>query len=301
MTTALSKAEASAFSVSYDVGGNHVELDMDFVRKYLVRGRSDFTSDQEVVLFLNTCKSRGLNPLSNGEVYLIKYAKDDPAQIVVGLGAYLSRAFDNPDYMFKRDGITVQRGEQIVQKEGCCLYPGEVLLGGWCCVHFKRHDQEMTEFKEVSFSEYNKGMANWKTKPATMINKVAVSQCIRSAFPKDYKGIYSEEELIASGAIPSQPNYVELDESGNVKNPENDNPIITQQQRRTLFATAQKLFGKEEGNNSIKSILETIGIQTTTEMRESDYTKAMNMMMEMATPKTQNEPEEEGKDAIQNA
>ena len=32
---------------------------------------------------------------------------------------------------------------------------------------------------------YNKGQANWKSKPATMINKVAVSQCVRDAFPKD--------------------------------------------------------------------------------------------------------------------
>ncbi len=203
MSNALSKAEKNALSVSYDVLGSHVELDLDFVKRYLVRGRSELTTDQELVFFMNTCKMQNLNPLVSGEVYLIKYSKDEPAQMVVGKDAYLRRAFNNPDYLFKNDGITVQRANTIVQKEGCCLYPGETLIGGWCRVTFLRGGKERTAFKEVSLAEYNKNMANWKSKPATMINKVAVSQCVRDAFPKDYEGVYSEEEMIASGAIPA--------------------------------------------------------------------------------------------------
>lgn len=160
---AMSKAESNALVVSYDVLGTHVELDLPFVKKYLVRGRSELTSDQELVFFMNTCKMQGLNPLVNGEVYLIKYSKDDPAQMVVGKDAYLRRAFEHPDYLYKQDGIVVQRGQEIVQKEGCCLYPGEVLVGGWCRVYFVRNGKERTAFKEVAFSEYNKGQANWKS------------------------------------------------------------------------------------------------------------------------------------------
>ena len=111
MTTAMSKAESNALVVSYDVLGTHVELDLPFVKKYLVRGRAELTSDQELVFFMNTCKMQGLNPLVNGEVYLIKYSKDDPAQMVVGKDAYLRRAFDHPDYLYKQDGIVVQRGQ----------------------------------------------------------------------------------------------------------------------------------------------------------------------------------------------
>jgi len=95
----LTKAEQNALAVSYDVLGTHVELDLDFVKRYLVRGRADLTSDQELVFFMNTCKMQKLNPLVNGEVYLIKYSKDDPAQMVVGKDAYLRRAFDHPDYI----------------------------------------------------------------------------------------------------------------------------------------------------------------------------------------------------------
>lgn len=71
--TALSKAEQNALAVSYDVLGTHVELDLQFVKRYLVRGSADLVSDQEVVFFMNTCKMQGLNPLVQGDVYLIKY------------------------------------------------------------------------------------------------------------------------------------------------------------------------------------------------------------------------------------
>lgn len=174
----LSKAEQNALSVSYEVMGTRVDLDLDFVKRYLVRGAADKVSDQELVFFMNLCKMQKLNPLVGNEVYCIKYGSD-PAQVVVGKGAYLRRAYEHPDYICKEDGIVVARGNEVVQKEGCCLYPGEKLIGGWCRVHFTRNGKELSCFKEVSLSEYDKGQANWKVRPATMVNKVAVSQCVR--------------------------------------------------------------------------------------------------------------------------
>ena len=290
MTTAMSKAESNALVVSYDVLGSHVELDLPFVKKYLVRGRADLTSDQELVFFMNTCKMQGLNPLVNGEVYLIKYSKDDPAQMVVGKDAYLRRAFEHPDYLYKQDGIVVQRGDQIVQKEGCCLYPGEVLVGGWCRVYFVRNGKERTAFKEVAFAEYNKGMANWKSKPATMINKVAISQCVRDAFPKDYEGVYSEEEMVASGAIPA--NYTMVDDEPT--EPEDEDPVITQEQRQMLFKTAQSAFGKKEGNAVIKSLIEQVGLTSTTDMKLSDYKKVVDALMEVCEAQRNSQAPEDG-------
>jgi len=274
-TTAMSKAEQNALSVSYDVLGTKVELDLAFVKKYLVRGRADLTSDQELVFFMNTCKMQGLNPLVNGEVYLIKYSKDDPAQMVVGKDAYLRRAFDHPDYLFKNDGITVKRGNEIIQKEGCCLYPGEELIGGWCRVHFMRNGSERTAFKEVSFSEYNKGQANWKSKPATMINKVAMSQCVRDAFPKDYEGVYSEDEMIASGAIPAD--YENLPNQGQ----QDEDPPITEEQRKSLFNMIRTEFGREERDAILKSIFDELDVTSTVGMPTSVYNEAVNILTEM--------------------
>ena len=202
--------------------------------------------------------------------------------MVVGKDAYLRRAFDHPDYLFKNDGITVQRGNEIIQKEGCCLYPGETLVGGWCRVTFMRNGKERTAFKEVAFAEYNKGQANWNSKPGTMINKVAVSQCVRDAFPKDYEGVYFEDEMIASGAIPAE--YRELDDPKPEEQPaEEEDPVISQEQRQQLFKAAQANFGKDKGNAVVKSIIEEMGLTSTTGMKMSTYNKVVERLVEICT------------------
>lgn len=265
MSNDLSVAESNALSVVYEVSGQKVSLDMAFVKKYLVRGKSEYVTDQEIVFYMNTCKAQRLNPLVQGEVYLIKYSKEEPAQMVVGKMAYLNRAFCNPDYICKEDGITVTRGTEYVQKEGCCLYPGENLIGAWCRVHVIRSGKERTVYKEVSLAEYNKGMANWKSKPATMLNKVAVSQALREAFPKDYEGLYAEEEMIASGAIPVE--AVNEEASG-----ENESQrIITKEERQTLFAIAHELFGKDRGNEIVKEAVLAHGFSSTQTMTFGVY------------------------------
>ena len=287
-SNALSKAESNALSVSYDVLGTRVELDLNFVKRYLVRGQADRVTDQELVFFMNTCKMQKLNPLASGEVYCIKFGSE-PAQMVIGKDAYLRRAFSNPDYLYKEDGITVQRGDQIVQKEGCCLYPGEKLIGGWCKVHFMRNSKERTAYKEVSLEEYNKGQANWKTKPATMIDKVAVSQCVRDAFPKDYEGLYSEDEMVASGAIPVNFREVkteqENDNMATAVEVAEDDPVISQEQRQAFFKAARTQFGKDEGNEVVKSIIEEMGLESTTNMRESQYIEATEKLMDLVAKK----------------
>lgn len=294
MSMAMSSAEENALIVSYDVFGAHVVMDLPFVKKYLVRGRAELTTDQELVFFMNTCKQQGLNPLVGGEVYLIKYSKDEPAQMVIGKDAYLRRAFSNPDYLFKNDGITVQRGGAIIQKEGCCLYPNEKLLGGWCRVTFLRGGKERTAFKEVSLMEYNKGMATWKSKPATMINKVAVSQCVRDAFPKDYEGLYSEDELVASGAIPVD-DVQENASNETVVVEEDKDPVITQEQRQELFRTAKDGLG-DAANDVVRSIIKEFGFTSTTGIHTSDFKKIMQTLKEYVEAQNaveQDEPVEE--------
>lgn len=270
----LSKAEQNALSVSYEVMGTRVDLDLDFVKRYLVRGAADKVSDQELVFFMNLCKMQKLNPLVGNEVYCIKYGSD-PAQVVVGKGAYLRRAYEHPDYICKEDGIVVARGNEVVQKEGCCLYPGEKLIGGWCRVHFTRNGKELSCFKEVSLSEYDKGQANWKVRPATMVNKVAVSQCVREAFPKDYEGLYSEDEMVASGAIPA--NFREVSDEP----PAEKEKTITQDQRQALFRMAKEHLGKD-ANDALKDIISKHGYQSTSGMPESVYKEVVDEIADLA-------------------
>ncbi len=285
-SNALSKVEQNALQVKYEICGTVVELDIDFVKKYLVRGRSELVTDQELVMFINTCKMQKLNPLANGEVYLIKYSKDEPAQMVVDKDSYNKRAFTNPNYLGKEDGITVLRGNTVVQKKGCCLYPQEELLGGWCRVFYVKMGIKLEAFREVALSEYNKNMANWKTKPATMINKVAIAQCLRDAFPSDYEGIYAEEELISSGLIQAEEEgkIKVIDADGVVVDEEvinlpEDDRVITQEERKAMFTLAQEVYGKEESGGKLKQMLkDEFDTESTTSLKKSQYDKIMELI-----------------------
>ena len=266
-------------SVNYETALGNVQLDPDTVKQYLVRGNGS-VSDQEVYLFVKMCQAQKLNPFVTGEVHLIKFGTQ-PAQMVVGYDTYKRRAEDNPNHLFFESGIVVCRGGsgEIVQKKGACLYPTENLLGGWCKVHKMRGDREVVTYKEVGFNEYNKGNAIWKEKPCTMIEKVAISQCLREAYPKDYEGLYTAEEL-----APAQYAAV-VDVNGEMVNDED--PAITQSERQTFFAKVKATFGKERGTDVIRDLLATDGLEDTSKMTMAQYGRIMARLDELVAAEEQ--------------
>ena len=266
-------------AVTYEsLSGISITLDEKTVIDYCARGDGTITP-QEVALFLRTCQAKRLDPLEAGEIFLIKFGSA-PAQMVVGKQAYNRRADRNPEYRGKTSGIVVFRDGQVIQKEGCAVYAElkEKLIGGWCRV--KRHRAgapcEEEVYREVSLSEYSTGKANWTSKPATMIEKVAVSQCLREAFPNEYEGLYSEDEMVASGAIPVD--YMDCkDVSASADMAEDDDPIITQEQRKELFNMAKKTFG-DKANELLGSIIGELGYTSTTAMLVSAWEVAKAMV-----------------------
>ena len=153
---------------------------------------------QEVGLFLQLCSTQRLNPWT-GEAYLVKYADDRPAQIVTGKETFTRRAAANPDYEGFEAGVTyMDVHAQVRQREGSAIYPsaGETLLGGWCRVYIRG---KRPFYDEVSLSEYSTGKSLWKSKPATMVRKVALVHCLREAFPDAFAGLYSAEEMEHEG------------------------------------------------------------------------------------------------------
>lgn len=276
MSNELRKVEYQSIS------GIQVTLDADTVIQYCARGNGNITQ-QEVALFLRTCQAKRLDPLENGEVYLIKYDNTKPAQIVVGKHAYLRRADRNPEYRGKKSGIVIVRDGKVIQKEGCCLYKvlNETLIGGWCRVFRRRSGADVDEefYREVALEEYSSGQANWKVKPATMIEKVAVSQCLRDAFPNDYEGLYSEDEMVASGAIPAEYTVVEDGEDPPPEPPED--PVISVKQREALFELARKHFGTDVVNDVVRNIISEFGLNSTRGMTTSVYNQVMARLMEV--------------------
>lgn len=269
------------------LSGIMVQLDAETVRNTLTRGNGK-VSDQEVAMFLRTCQAKQLDPLENGEVYLIKYDDKAPAQLVVGCHAYIRRADHFPQYRGYKSGITVVRkqpnGEvSVVQKEGSCVYRalGEELIGGWCRVLRERSAGNVEEtFVEVSLEEYSTGQSNWRAKPATMIQKVAKSQAFRAAFPNEYEGIYTVDEMQASGAIPAD--YVVIEETGEVKEvrPPKDEPI-TQEQRQELFRLAKEVYGTK-ANDRIKELIAEEGYDSTAKVLTSAYNRILEKIQKDA-------------------
>lgn len=256
--------------VKFDSAYGTVELTAADVTKYLARGNSDLT-DREIKLFMELCKFQKLNPFV-GEAYAIKFGSE--FQLVVGYDTYKRRAEENPSYLGRKSGIVVLRETEVIQKEGTCLYPGETLLGGWCRV-FRDKDGRVDEtYKEVGLAEYNKGQANWKTKPCTMIEKVAVSQALRTAFPSDYAGLYSEAETAQDGRIVVDDDAIDISGGENVVV---DEPI-TQEQRIQLFSIAQENFGKEGGNELVLKLLADEGLKSTTGMLTSVFERIMQRL-----------------------
>ena len=194
MTNIDVKPTTAVTSVTLESGS---VLTADTVRNYLVSGGGNVT-DQEVVMFLESCKAQKLNPFVK-DAYLIKYG-NQAAQIVTGKDVFIKRAAESPIFDGMRAGIVVanQRGE-LEYREGSLKLPNEQIIGGWCEVYLK--DKKYPAKAVVSFEEYAGRKANgeinsmWSSKPGTMIRKVAQSQALREAFPNELRGLYQAEEM----------------------------------------------------------------------------------------------------------
>lgn len=186
--------------VEFSANGEKVKLSPAIVRNYLVNGNGQIT-DQEVVYFINLCKSQGLNPFIK-DCYLIKYGSTTPAQMVVSKDVFLKRAERNSEFDGLDAGIIVinnESGELTYRKGAFYLKDREEVVGGWADV-FRKNISHPTHI-EVSVEEYagktkdGKLNSQWASKMGTMVRKVAITQALRETFPNDFQQMYSEEEM----------------------------------------------------------------------------------------------------------
>jgi len=142
-------------------------------------------TDDEVRQFILYCRAVDADPWAR-EIYLVKYTERDTAAIVLALNWYLKRANRNPLYESYQSGVTVCRDGQYIDVVGAVIYPRDVLFGGWCKVYKK--GARVPFERRVTMAEYDKHQFAWKTIPATMIEKVAIVQGVRRAFPDEFMG-----------------------------------------------------------------------------------------------------------------
>lgn len=165
-------------------------------------------SDKDVVKFLAISRSMGANPFA-GETYLVGYQGRDGFQASILTSVHFMNrvAQGHPDYDGIASGIVTLANGDLCYRQGAMLVPGEQLVGGWAEVYSKERSHPFRA--EVSLAEYNTGRSLWKSKPATMIEKVAKAQAWRGAYPGSFSGVYTSDEVSERQAAP-QPVHAQV-------------------------------------------------------------------------------------------
>lgn len=132
-------------------------------------------TESEFQMFLEFCKSTGLNPFKK-EIWFIKTGAG--VQMMTGINGFLTIANNHPQF----DGMTVKIDEQDGK-----------LVSATCTVY--RKDRKYPSEATVYYSEYAKNSPIWRTMPRMMLQKVAKSVALREAFPQELNGIYTQEEM----------------------------------------------------------------------------------------------------------
>ena len=174
-----------------------IKLSMQIVKSYIATPTRSgkLPTDKDIVNFIMLCKARELNPFE-GDAFLTGFdTSDGPKfQLITAHQAFLKRGVADQNYKGMESGVIVKDDdENITEREGDFLYPGDTLLGGWATVYFA--DDKLPIKRKLNLDKYNKGQATWKTNPAMMIVKCAEADALRSAYPNKVSGLYLREEI----------------------------------------------------------------------------------------------------------
>lgn len=159
-------------------------------------------NDTQFKQFVAVSLAFGLNPWKK-EVHPVVYKNKNGGydlSIVTGYEVYLKRAELNPNF----DGYEIEfKGSferKTFQKQGDYgpYNVTEVVPKGdvSCVCTVYRKDRSHPVREEVFFDEYDQKNSMWKSKPRTMLKKVAIVSAFRKAFPFDLGGMpYTSDEL----------------------------------------------------------------------------------------------------------
>jgi len=140
----------------------------------LVRG----LTDQQFEVFMNIARGLELNPFRK-EIYGM--VLQGRLVTIVGIDGFRKIAHRTGAYA-GMDSINVE-------------YAGnEEVLAASATVYRFVQGEKVSFNARVLFKEYTTGKNNWKTKPHTMLCKVAESHALRRGFP-ELGGVYTPEEM----------------------------------------------------------------------------------------------------------
>ena len=155
-------------------------------------------TEMEFKFFVGLGKASRLNPFTR-EIWCVKYQDNAPAQVFIGRDGYRKAAQAHSEYdyhqcdaVYENDSFEVHNGEV---KHSYKLVNRGALVGAYCIA--KRHKSSRPIYVFAELREYSTGKSLWNNqtgKPATMIKKVAESQCLRACFQDLLGGTYGRKK-----------------------------------------------------------------------------------------------------------
>ena len=223
-------------SVKYKWQDQELTLTKSDVRNLI--STSPNVTDKEIVLFMKLCQYQQLNPFIR-EAYLIKYGTT-PASLVTGVEVFTKRAENSPDF----DGII--RTNNYSDTDDRNKWWSQV------DVHRKNLAKPITTrvyYEEyVGTDKYGKVTKMWRNKARTMLDKVALMQGLRLAFPTALGGLYEENELDQQTTPKDVDSEVKVKEDNEIKNMEKateeaeiiEGEIIEEEEEKPMQMTEQQ-------------------------------------------------------------
>lgn len=157
-------------------------------------------TDNELDMFMAHCAAHRLDPIGSKDAYLVKYrdrqtGEYGPASIITSYHVFNRRARKFPDYAGIKSGVVCINNGKVSHKQGSAVYTSVdgALIGGWAEVYVK--GWTAPAYVEVALNDFNTHRGNWKKMPGQMIEKVAKCQAWRLAYPEEFQGMYSSEEM----------------------------------------------------------------------------------------------------------
>ena len=147
---------------------------------FLFASKTTFTPEQKKEFYI-ICKMHQLNPFMR-QIYAVP--RGGRLSIVIGYEVYLQRA----DQSEQADGHEI-------------AFEGDIKSNDLrCTIKVYRKDRKFPYVKTVWFNEYTQNNQMWNSKPRTMLEKVAIAQGYRMAFPKELGGMpYTSDEIPTEG------------------------------------------------------------------------------------------------------
>ena len=178
--------------------GDEMKLTFNAVRKYLVTGKSELVTEQELLFFMHMCKARKLNPFLR-QCWLIKYSSE-AAQIVESIHHKRAKAMDNPTCEGWEKGIIILDKDGNIKRSTGLILEGETLIGGWFKATPKGwkvpYELEINIDGYIKKTKEGSTTAFWsKEKQPSQIMKVVESQGLSALWGNSTGATYIEEEL----------------------------------------------------------------------------------------------------------